>query len=104
VFIVEALTTSGKVCEKFATYEEARRRVERIRPDALVGVPLIFRELPDGSTRLVRDDLKPLQWHRTLAEEEDKPIPLSDLPADASSDQPLIKVLPPEPRDPRWDE
>ena len=44
MFIIELATTTGKVCEKYATYEEARRRVESFPVGSLVGLPLIFRE------------------------------------------------------------
>ena len=81
MFIIELVTTTGKVCEKYATYEEARRRVESFAAESLVGLPLIFRELTDGSERLVREDGKPLQWHR-LEEEPptaaDEPLPVSE--------------------------
>src|SRR3954467_1825856 len=74
-------TTAGKVCESHATYEEARRRVEQFPAEALVGIPFIFEELPDGSQRLVREDGKPLQWHR-LPEDAppgpDEPLPLCE--------------------------
>jgi hypothetical protein len=81
VFIVELNTTAGRVCESFETYQEALHRVENFPAEALAGLPLIFEELPDGSQRLVRDDGKPLQWHRL---EEDCPagpdevLPLAD--------------------------
>jgi hypothetical protein len=81
VFIVELTTRTGPVCESFATYAEARRRVELFPPEGLVGVPLIFEELPDGSQRLVRDDGKPLQWHRLPDDGPpgpDEPLPLCD--------------------------
>lgn len=81
-------STSGQVCESFATYEEAKRRVEQFPAGALVGLPLIFEELPDGSQRLVRDDQKPLQWHR-LPEDAlpapDEPLPLGDVPPELAS-------------------
>jgi hypothetical protein len=64
VFIVELTTTAGKVCESFTTYEEAKRRVDLFPVEGLVGLALIFEELVDGSQRLVREDGKPLQWHR----------------------------------------
>jgi hypothetical protein len=84
VFIVELNTTTGKVCESFPTYEEALRRVEQFPREGLVGLPLIFAELPDGSQRLVREDGKPLQWHRL--EEDRLPGPDESLPlADESS-------------------
>jgi hypothetical protein len=83
VFIVELATREGKVCESYETYEEARRRVEQFPPEALVGLALIFQELPDGSQRLLRADRKPLQWHR-LPEDPlpgpDEPVPLSEVP------------------------
>jgi hypothetical protein len=82
VFIVELTTTTGKVCERFATYEEARRRVDLFPADALLGLPLIFQELADGSQRLVREDGKPLQWHRLPEDSRpsgpDEPLPLAD--------------------------
>jgi hypothetical protein len=81
VFIVELITKAGTRCESFATYEEARRRVDLVPAETLVGLPLIFEELVDGSQRLVREDGKPLQWHR-LPEDPlpgpDEPLPLSD--------------------------
>jgi hypothetical protein len=79
VFIVEMTTRTGKVCESFATYEEARRRVDLFPVESLIGIALIFQELPDGSQRLVRDDGKPLQWHRLPDDRPpgpDEPIPL----------------------------
>ena len=84
MFIVEARMRTGRLCENFATYEEAQRRIEGLAAEDLVGMALIFQELPDGSQRLVREDGKPLQWHR-LPEEGDappaEPIPLCDEPA-----------------------
>jgi hypothetical protein len=79
-FIIEVNTTSGKVSERFATYEQARERIERIPADTLVGLPLLFQELPDGSYRVVRDDGKPLQYHRVMDEaiSEDEPLPLDE--------------------------
>ncbi|MBV9122765.1 MAG: hypothetical protein JO112_05375 [Planctomycetes bacterium] len=83
MYIVEITTREGQVCESFCTYEEARRRVELLPVENLISLPLIFEELPDGSQRLVREDGKPLQWHR-LPEDPlpgpDEPIPLSDEP------------------------
>jgi hypothetical protein len=81
VFIVEITTTTGKVCESFATYEEARRRVDLFPAESLVGIPFIFQELPDGSQRLVREDGKPLQWHRLPDDRPpgpDEPLPLAE--------------------------
>jgi hypothetical protein len=81
VFIVEIATTTGNVCESYATYEAARRRVEQFPAEALAGIPFIFAELPDGSQRLVRDDGKPLQWHRLPDDRPpgpDEPIALAD--------------------------
>ena len=81
VFIVELTTKTGPVAETFATYEEARRRVDLYPAADLVGIPFIYQELADGSQRLVRADGKPLQWHR-LPEDplpgSDEPLPLCD--------------------------
>jgi hypothetical protein len=85
MFIVIMVTKEGKVAESYATYEEAARRVALFPAESLTGLPLIFRELPDGSQRLVREDGKPLQWHRVPEEEDRQPanvetVPLSDEP------------------------
>jgi hypothetical protein len=74
-YIVEVATTQGPISERYDTYEEAVARVEALPAEIVRGVPFIFHELPDGSQRLVRNDLKPLQWHR-LEHEQD--IPLAD--------------------------
>jgi|SRR6516225_5072005 hypothetical protein len=71
MFIVEIITRSGKVCERFRSYEQARSRIMQLPADQIIGIPFIFAELPDGSQRLVREDGKPLQWHR-LPEEADR--------------------------------
>jgi hypothetical protein len=80
VFIVELTTRQGRVSERYETYAEARRRVEQFPADSLVGLAMIFQELPDGSERLAREDGKPLQFHRRLVEEakdcSDEPLPL----------------------------
>src|SRR3954469_19182209 len=114
VYIVVALTTTGKVCESHATYEEARRRVEALPAECLLSAPLIFQELPDGSQRLVRDDGKPLQIHRLPFDEPDvpeeplplsEPIPLGTLrepqtPWDDVEEEPIrLEDLPPEEED-----
>jgi len=81
VFIIELTTKTGKVCETYATYEEARLRVDCFPVGSLAGMPLIFQDLPDGSQRLVREDGKPLQWHRLPADtdgSEEEPLQLSE--------------------------
>jgi hypothetical protein len=83
MFIVELTTTTGKVCESYATYEEARRRVEQYPADSLVGIPLIFQELADGSQRLIREDGKPLQWHRLP---DDRPPDPDETPVSLSEE------------------
>ena len=106
MFIVELTTREGRVCESYETYAEARRRVEQFPQDALVGLPFIFEQLADGSERLVREDGKPLQFHRTIIEESrecsDDPLPVAenvppdakirfdDPPADDWQDLPMI--------------
>ena len=81
-FIVELSTAEGKVSERFATYEQARERIDRFPPEKLTGATFLFEELPDGSFRVVREDGKPLQAHRIMDEVVlDDPLPLSeDLP------------------------
>lgn len=86
-YIVEVATTAGPLAERFDTYDEAVARVEALPADLLAGIPFIFRELPDGSQRLVRNDGKPLQWHRL---EHERDIPLGD------DLLPLSDDLPPE--------
>jgi hypothetical protein len=82
VFIIELTTTTGKVCESYPTYEEARRRVESLPAECLVGLPLLFEELVDTSQRLVREDGKPLQWHRVPEAQDLPPGPDEPLPLD----------------------
>jgi hypothetical protein len=101
-YIVEILTRRGKICERYATYEEARRRVDSVPVDLLAGIPFIFRELPDGSQRLVREDGKPLQWHRLEDDDRatfDEPLPL-DENVPEHNDGPAIRPVEPE----AWDE
>jgi len=82
MFVVELQTTAGPVCESYPTYEEARRRIELFPAEALIGTPLLFQELPDGSQRFVREDGKPLQIHRLpddrLGGGPEQSIPLCD--------------------------
>lgn len=79
MFLVEAMTTTGRISEGYPTYEAAFARIAAIPDIELVGMPLIFQDLPDGSQRIVRDDGKPLQAHRpTLAVEADDALPLAD--------------------------
>jgi hypothetical protein len=81
-FIVELRTQDGRVTERFDTYEEAVRRIEQFPTETLLGLPMIFQQLPDGSERVVRDDGKPLQFHRVYAEDlpdaEEMPLSLAD--------------------------
>jgi hypothetical protein len=101
VFIVEARTKTGPVCEAFATYAEAVHRVGQLSGE-LIGLPLIFAELPDGSQRLVREDGKPLQWHRLPDDRltgPDEPLPLCEEIPDF-----LKGATPREPRPPEADE
>jgi hypothetical protein len=93
-FVVEVLTRTGKVCESFASYADARRCVDALPAESLLGIPFIFEDLPDGSQRLVREDGKPLQWHRLPDDRPagpDEPLPLAeqDLPDDGLDDEPL---------------
>lgn len=86
-FIIEVSTTTGQVCERFATHEQARERINRFPAETLLGTPLLFQELADGSFRVVREDGKPLQAHRIMDEAVvDEPLPLTE-------DQPLGKPI-----------
>jgi hypothetical protein len=80
-------------------------RVEGFPAEGLVGIPLIFEDLPDGSQRLVREDGKPLQWHR-LPEDPlpgpDEPLPLCDDPAALLGERRLLPARPPE--EGEWDD
>ena len=99
-YIVEVTTTAGPLSERFDTYAAAVARVEALPAELLTGIPFIFKELPDGSQRLVRNDDKPLQWHR-LEHEQDVPlgddaIPLgdeADIPEAAGYVGPKIKPI-----------
>lgn len=93
MFIVEMRTRSGTVCEPYETLEEARRRVEQFPPGSLATLPLIFEALPDGSERLVRDDGKPLQWHRPPG--DGTPVPEEPLPVSEPLPDASIQHLPP---------
>jgi hypothetical protein len=85
MFLVELTTHQGRISERYETYEEARRRLEQFPADSIIGLPFIFQELPDGSERLVREDGKPLQFHRRSADEAkscpDEPISLVEEPS-----------------------
>jgi hypothetical protein len=100
VFIVELTTTTGKICEPYPTYEEALRRVNGLPAECLVGLPLIFQELADSSQRLVREDGKPLQWHR-LPEDPlpgpDEPVPMCEKPSEVLGDGRWVALPKPEP-------
>jgi hypothetical protein len=107
MFIVEMTTTAGRVCESFATYEEARRRVDLFPAQALVGLPLIFQELADGSQRLVRDDGKPLQWHRLPTDAPAgpaEPLPLCDDSSALPGERRWVLLDRPRPQESEWDD
>jgi hypothetical protein len=94
-YIVEIPTRSGKICEVFPSYARAIRRINKVPDAELTGMPLIFKELTDGSQRIIREDEKPLQWHR-LPEQEDNPEADSPLPlAECEGPSPLsgMKII-----------
>lgn len=80
MFIVEITTRTGRICERFRSFARAKQRIDQFKDDELIGIPFIYQELADGSQRLVREDGKPLQWHRHPDEglASDEPLPLSD--------------------------
>ncbi len=84
-FIVDVMTKEGRICERYRSYARARRRIDALPDDTIVGLPMIFQILPDGSQRLVREDGKPLQWHRYSDDGSvvtDEPLPLSEVEDD----------------------
>jgi hypothetical protein len=107
VFIVELTTKTGTVCETHATYEEAVKRIEGFPAESLIGMPLLFEELPDGSQRLVREDGKPLQWHR-LPEDgppaPDEPLPMCDESSGLLGEGRWKLVERPGPQEDEWDD
>lgn len=82
MFIVELTTRQGTIAERYESYAEAQRRVEQFPVESLIGLPMIFEALADGSQRLVREDGKPLQFHRVYTEHmpaaDDAPLPVSE--------------------------
>lgn len=106
-FIVDVMTKDGRICERFRSYARARRRIDQLAEDAIIGLPMIFQILPDGSQRLVREDGKPLQWHR-LAEDgsviTDEPLPLEEVEDDPNWTGPRIRTIDREPAWPADDE
>src|SRR6516164_588313 len=107
MFIVEMITKTGKVCENYPTFEEAKHRVELFPAESLIGIPLIFEELADGSQRLVREDGKPLQWHR-LPEDApagpDEPLPLADESSGLLGEGRWVLRERPGPQEDEWDD
>lgn len=107
-YIVELTTRQGRVCERYETYAEARRRVEQFPADSLVGLPLIFQELPDGSERLVREDGKTLQFHRRSVEEtmdcSDEPVPLVEEASGLLGPDGKLRFVEPQPPDDGWED
>src|SRR5438477_650754 len=81
-FILDLTTRDGRVCERFETYAEARRRLEQFPAENLIGLAFIFEEFADGSERVILQDGKPLQLHRGPVEEAreivDEPLPLAE--------------------------
>src|SRR5262245_5547519 len=63
-YIIVVATTQGPITERHPSYEQALRRINALPSEILLSAPLLFKELPDGSQRLVRTDGKPLQVHR----------------------------------------
>src|SRR4051812_2984140 len=52
-YVIEVTTRASKICERFSSYEAAQARIAEIPAESIVGIPLIFKELPDGSCRAV---------------------------------------------------
>jgi hypothetical protein len=102
VFIVDFTTRQGRVTERFETYEEALRRVEGFPADALLGPAYIFQQLADGSERLVREDGKPLQFHRLLVEDSraapEEPLPLAEGESGLVGPEGKLRIVQPQPQ------
>lgn len=96
MFLVELTTRAGRVSERYETYAEARRRLEQFPAESILGLAFIFQQLPDGSERLVREDGKPLQFHRRLVEESQDAAAEEPLPLEEASGASL-RVFEPEP-------
>ena len=107
MFIVELTTKTGTICESYPAYEEARRRIDLFPAESLIGMPLLFEELPDGSQRLVREDGKPLQWHR-LPEDgppgPDEPLPMCEESSSLLGEGRWKLLERPGPQDSEWDD
>jgi hypothetical protein len=87
------LSCQGRVSERYESYAEARQCVKQLSADSLVGLAFIFQQLPDGSERLVREDGKPLQFHRRLVEEASGP----------QGAEGKIRFVEPQPPEDGWD-
>ena len=77
-------------------------RVDGLLAEGAVGLPCIYQELADGSQRLVREDGKPLQWHRMteeIAPAADAPVPLSEETLDLFGPGKEIRMITSEPED-----
>jgi hypothetical protein len=100
---VDLTTREGRVCERYETYTEARRRVDQFSAESLQGLAFIFEELVEGSERLVREDGKPLQFHRRLVEDSREasghPLPVVDDLASLLGPAATIRFVEPGPPD-----
>lgn len=107
-FIVELTSREGRVCERYETFEEAQRRVEHFPPESLMGPAFIFQELPDGSQRLLREDGKPLQFHREPVDElhdcSGDPMPLAEDSSDLVGPDGKLKIVEMRPPEDDWDD
>jgi hypothetical protein len=108
VFLVDLITRQGRVFERYETYAEARRRVEQFPADSLVGLAFIFEELPDGSERLVREDGKPIQFHRRPEEEmkesSDEPLSLAEDSSGLLGPDGKLRIVEPQPPGEEWED
>lgn len=108
MFIVDLMTRQGRVCERYETYAEARQRVEQFPAESLIGLPFIFQELADGSERLVREDGKPLQFHRRPVEEtkdsSEEPLALVEEPSGLIGPDGKLRIVEPHPPEDDWED
>ena len=98
-FILDLTTSDGRDCERFESYAAARRRLEQFNAESMVGLAFIFEEFADGSERVVLEDGRPLQLHRSPVEEAreitDEPLPLAEDDPSAGAEANIRVVEPP---------
>lgn len=105
MFFIELTTLEGRIREEFETYAEAQQRVDSFPSESVIGLAFIFQELPDGSHRLVREDGKPLQFHREIVEDtqdnlqDEDLVPLAEGTGAFADDEGKLRLIERKPED-----